>query len=63
MGNELQEKLEDIFCDDVEKIVLSNGKNGEYKKIVIQKRNKGYQAEKFTDKQAFHENLTAEAVR
>lgn len=63
MGNELQEKLEDIFCDDVEKIVLSNGKNGEYKKIVIQKRNKGYQAEKFTDKQAFHENLTAETVR
>lgn len=63
MGNELQEKLEDIFCDDVEKIVLSNGKNGEYKKIVIQKRNTGYQAEKFTDKQAFHENLTAESVR
>lgn len=62
MEYELKETLQGIFSEDVEKIVLSNGKNSEYKKIVISKQKKGYQAEKFTEKQAFHENVAADQV-
>lgn len=62
MDNELNDKLQSIFSEDIEKVVISNGKNAEFKRIVISKQKKGYQAEKFTDKQAFHENVTAEQV-
>lgn len=55
--SELNEKLHDIFESDIEKVVLSNGKDCEYKKIILSRQNNGYQAEKFTDKQAFHENI------
>lgn len=61
-GDELNNKLQDIFAEDVEKIVISNGKNTKYKKVVISKLKSGYQAEKFTDKQAFHENISEGAV-
>lgn len=56
---ELKEKLKDIFSEDIEKIILSNGKGTTYKKIVITKKENGYQAEKFTEKQAFHENFAS----
>lgn len=62
MENELSGKIKDIFENSVDKIVLSNGKNSEYKKIVISKQKNGYQAEKFTEKQAFHENLSTSQV-
>lgn len=56
--SELNEKLHDIFESDIEKVVLSNGKDCEYKKIILSRQNNGYQAEKFTEKQAFHENIS-----
>lgn len=62
MENELNENLKNIFNKDVEKVVLSNVKNSQYKKIVISKQKNGYQAEKFTDKQAFHENLPFDQI-
>jgi len=62
MDNELNASLQNIFSEDVEKVVLSNGKNSEFKKIVISKQGKGFQAEKFTEKQAFHENIPDEKI-
>lgn len=62
MTDELSSKIEPIFTDDIEKIVISNGKGTEYKKIVISKQNKEYQAEKFTERQAFHEGVAFEDI-
>lgn len=59
---ELESKLQTVFTDDINKIILSNGKNGDFNKFVISKQKKGYQVEKFTDKQAFHENIDADAL-
>ncbi len=62
MNSERNAKLKDIFSEDIEKIVISNGKNQTYKKIVISKQRNGFQAEKFTEKQAFHENIGMDQV-
>lgn len=57
--------MEKIFNEIVaampQKIVFSKPKvkTEGYKKIVITVKGKDYQAEKFTDKQAFHDNITA----
>ncbi len=62
MENELREQLENIFASDIEKVVLSNSKDSQYKKIILSRHKSGFQAEKFTDKQAFHENIDEETV-
>lgn len=62
MENELELKLKDIFENEIEKVVLSNGSGTKFKKVVIQRQGSGFQAEKFTEKQAFHENLSGEAL-
>ena len=62
MEKELNNKLGDIFSQEVEKVVISNGKNAEFKKIVISKKKQGFQAEKFTQKQAFHESISEDQV-
>ncbi len=62
MDIELDESLKEVFKENIEKIVLSNVKDSKYKKIVISKQKNGYQAEKFTDKQAFHENMKESQV-
>lgn len=62
------EELESILSDDILKIVISNKSNKEieFNKIHINiKESKGkkfYQIEKFTDKQAFHENIEVEEL-
>lgn len=58
MENELIDKLQEVLKENIKKIIISNGKNVQYKKIVITKQNNGYQVEKFTEKQAFHEKIT-----
>ena len=58
MEKELDEVIKELFTNKIVKIVLSNSKDTQYKKIVITKQAKGFQAEKFTDTQAFHENLS-----
>lgn len=60
MNNELLETINSVINDGIDKAVLSNGSNGDFKKIVISKQGNGYQAEKFTDKQAFHEKIMGE---
>lgn len=58
-----QKKIKDILNECPDKIVISNpsSKDNEYKKAVIRKYEKSegvaYQIERFTDKQAFHENV------
>ncbi len=65
---ELKKSLEELFKDNIIKIVISNKVNKEFKynKIAInlKETNKGkfYQIEKFTDKQVFHENINIESI-
>ncbi|MCH5193115.1 MAG: SAM-dependent methyltransferase [Oscillospiraceae bacterium] len=55
---ELNNYLETIFGDSPPKIVLSKSpKNSEYRRICVLKKGSGYQIEKYTDKQVFHENV------
>ena len=59
--NEIHSCLETIFGDNPSKIVISKPpKASEYRKICVQKKADGYQLEKYTEKQVFHENLTRE---
>lgn len=53
-----------IIAADPKKIIFSKpaAKDTEYKKIVITRMKAGYQAEKFTQKQVFHDNITEERL-
>lgn len=62
MEKELDQIIKELLTEDIVKIVLSNSKDSKFKKIVISKLDSFYQAEKFTDKQAFHENLNREQL-
>lgn len=57
MEKSLDQIIKENLNEDIVKIVLSNAKDTRFKKIVIKKIGSAYQAEKFTDKQAFHENI------
>lgn len=65
---ELKKVLNEVFNDEIIKVVISNRANKEvtYNKIIInlKETNKGkfYQLEKFTDKQVFHENIKIENI-
>lgn len=65
---ELKKILDEMFKDDIIKVVISNklNKDVKYNKITInlKETNKGkfYQIEKFTDKQVFHENIDVESI-
>ena len=58
MEKELDQIIKEITEKNIKKAVLSNSKDTKYKKITVTKHSNGYQAEKFTDTQAFHENLS-----
>lgn len=60
--SELKDKLDEILENPLDKIILSNASNAAYKKIVLTKEKDGYAAEKFTDKQAFHERISISQV-
>jgi len=49
----------EIIAAKPQKIIFAKPKNKseKYRKIVISEKKNGYQAEKFTEKQAFHENI------
>lgn len=55
------DNIKEIFSANPNKIVLSKAasKCEKYKKIVITRKISSFQIEKFTEKQAFHENTTA----
>lgn len=59
--DEIRSRLETIFADAPVKIVFSKPpKNSEFQRINAVKKSGGYQLEKYTQKQVFHENLSGE---
>lgn len=59
--NEIAAYLKKIFEDAPSKAVISKPPTGsEYRKICLVRKTNGYQLEKYTEKQVFHENLSAE---
>ena len=62
--NELQQYISLMLKSDIQKIIISNpgSKSENYKKIVIEKKNRGYQIAKYTEKQVFHENIAIEQI-
>lgn len=61
---ELLQYLEQIVMQDITKIVISKpvSKSEEYKKIVVERKTDNYQIAKYTEKQAFHENVSKESL-
>lgn len=61
---EAREALNSIFSDQIKKVILSNQKTKEdpYRKIALEWKESFYQAEKLTEKQAFHEDVELDKV-
>lgn len=57
---ELQKQLQALFDEGIYKVVLSKPHHkGRYKRTVLTRKREGYQAERFTETQAFHERVEA----
>ncbi|MBQ7977359.1 MAG: SAM-dependent methyltransferase [Clostridia bacterium] len=54
---ELNQYLETIFQDKIIRIVISNAKCGDYRKIDIENKGEKYLICAYTDKQVFHQNV------
>lgn len=60
---EIKSDLGQMLGSGCERIILSKpDKSAEYRKIVVTKKRECWQIEKFTEKQAFHENVTGEEL-
>lgn len=56
---ELKEIIKEIVDNGIIKLTVSKPKaTAKFKKVTVSKKQSGYFAEQFTDKQAFHKNLT-----
>ena len=62
--NELEQYLKLMLEAGVLKIIISKqaSKTEEYKKIVVDRKENGFQIVKYTEKQAFHENVSEEEI-
>lgn len=62
--SELRGYIERIFESKVQKLVISKpvSKQSEFKKITVNLMPKFYQIAKYTEKQVFHENVTADKI-
>ncbi len=64
---DLQQMVDAVWQAGPYKVIISNGKKGLteggriYHKIVLQRLQKDWQAEKYTEKQVFHENQIGRA--
>lgn len=59
----IKDKIIQMLDSGCERMVLSKPeKTAEYRKITVTRKSKGYQIEKFTEKQAFHENVNREVL-
>lgn len=56
---EWRENIDQIFRDPIKKAVFSSQRNKDarFRKITLEQKNGGYQAEKLTEKQVFHQQL------
>ena len=63
--NQFKEKLNEIFKNNIAKIVISNKtkKSNEYRRVEIFNKNTHYMLTKFTDKQAFTENVLIDNIQ
>ena len=62
--SELQKIIQTIWSSELYKIILSNPTGeGTYRKIVLNRQKKGWQAEQYTEKQVFHENLPEDVYK
>lgn len=63
--NQFKEKLNEIFSDNIVKIVISNKtqKSNTFRRVEIFNKNTHYMITKFTDKQAFTENVPATDIQ
>lgn len=62
--NDINSCTETIFCGNPSKIIISKPpKESSYRKICLLKKAEGYQLEKYTEKQVFHENMSAEEAK
>ncbi len=61
---EIEKELEQILSDDIYKAVISkpDKKRAAYRRLEIQKNERFYQLTKYTETQAFHENLEKTAL-
>lgn len=61
----LGQMLEAVWSAEPYKLILSNPANGraQYRRVVLNRLEKCWQAEKYTQKQVFHENLTEESAK
>ena len=65
---ELESALQNLWSDGLYKIILSNpikkeSEGAAYRKVVLNRKTNDWQAEQYTEKQVFHENLKADQVR
>lgn len=62
--DEIRKYLEMMITAALVKMVISNpkSKSEEYRKIVVNRKKNGFQIEKYTEKQVFHENVALEAL-
>lgn len=62
--SELKNYFDRIFENNVQKLVISKpaSKQSEFKKITVNLMPKFYQIAKYTEKQVFHENITADKI-
>lgn len=61
----LEQMLEAVWRSEPYKLILSNPANSrvQYRRIVLNRLETGWQAEKYTQKQVFHENLTEDGAK
>lgn len=61
---DLKTAFSEILSAEAGKMIISKAakKTGEYKKLVVEKKKNGYQLTKYTEKQAFHENISTEEL-
>lgn len=62
--NDLKQYIEMIFSAGADKFIISNPaqKSNAVRKITVEKRNGKFQISQYTDKQVFHENISADEI-
>lgn len=62
--SEIKELINKVFENEIFKAVISNplSKQGDFKKITVNKMPKFYQIAKYTEKQVFHENIAFDEI-
>ena len=62
---DLQQMLEAVLAAEPYKMILSNPcrKDEQFRRIVINRLETCWQAEKYTEKQVFHENMSEETLK